>query len=191
MQPKNSILLPVAALLMPVALYLVVASFVAPVLSSLQISSDILLGVLGFAYLLVILYSNTEAKSQSKFFKKHFPETENVDGGESEGYHLPLRRGTLFFINVVGNVIAIALWIFFFPDDFSESIGVSNIWYQVVVLLLIMFLASNIFRIIATSMFASVDYKTSINSAKFIIASDVFWYGLIGAYFLFLGGFFV
>ena len=191
MQPKSSIILPVTALLLPAALYLVVASFVAPVLSSLQISNDLLLGVLGFAYLLVILYSNTEAKSQSKFFKKHFPEIENVDVGETKEYHLPLRRGTSFFINVVGNLIAISLWIFFSPDKLSDSIGISNIWYQVVVLLLIMFLASNLFRVIATSMFASINYKKSLNSAKFIIASDVFWYGLIGAYFLFLGGFFV
>jgi len=194
MQPRNSLILPFIALLLPLALYFIVASYVAPVLTSLGISNDILLGVLGFAYLFVVVYSNAEAKSQNKFFKKYQPEMtsvgeeENVDQTDSPE---SFRRGSAFFLNVVGNLIAITMWIFFFPDQFSESLGVSNIWYQVVVLLALMFLASNCFKIIATSMLAKVNYSTSLNSMKFVIASDIFWYGIVVAYFLLLGGFFV
>lgn len=188
MEPRNSYLLPFSGLLLPVALYLVVASFIAPILSSLQISNDLLLGVLMFCYLLVISYSYSEAKSQHKFFKKHFTETSSMDevtDDSSSDTKITFRRGTAFFINVVGNLIAISLWIF------SNGVGFSNIYYQVAALILIMFLASNIFKIFATSLYANINYATAINSLKFAIASDVFWYGLIGAFFLFLGGFFV
>ena len=147
MQPRNPLILPFIALVLPLALYFIVASYVAPLLTSLGISNDILLGVLGFAYLLVVGYSNADAKSQNKFFKKHQPEMTSVGEEENVDQTDPpesFRRGSAFFLNMVGNLIAITMWIFFFPDQFSESLGVSNIWYQGVVLLVLMFLREQI-----------------------------------------------
>ena len=194
MQPKNTFILPFLGLILPIGFYFIVASFIAPIFSALQISNDILLAALGFCYLLVVSYSNIEAKSQSKFFNKYFTIEKNEDsaGIDTQPYVAPqLRRGTAFFINVVGNLIAITLWIFFSPTQFSESIGVSNIWYQIVVLLIIMFFLSNTFKIIATTTFSKSRNMTSLNSMKFNIASDLFFYGIIALYFLFMGGFFV
>ena len=193
MQMRNSIILPILGLVLPVGFYLIIASFIAPVFTALQISNDILLTTLGIAYLIVISHGNLEAKSQSKYFEKYLIKLENDNRNSEDNGSLSLnfKRGTFFFINIIGNLIAIALWVFFMPDEFSESIGISNIWHQIVVLITIMFLVSNVFKIICTSSMYAVNTSTSLNSMKFNIASDVFWYGLIIAYFLFLSGFFI
>jgi hypothetical protein len=192
MQIKNSIILPIAGLVLPLGFYLIIASFIAPVFTALQISNDILLATLAFAYLIVVLHANLDAKSQNKFFKKYLIKLEKNDlHSENSGtLSLDFKRGTFFFLNILGDLIAIALWVFFFPDEFSESIGISNIWHQLVVLIIIMFLVSNAFKVISTSLMYKVTIMTSLNSMKFIIVSDIFWYGLIVAYFLFISGFF-
>lgn len=193
MQPKNSFILPSIGLLLPFALYMFLASKIAPVLTSINFSNDSLLLVLGIAYLLVVLWSNVEAKSQTKFFIKYYPDqvTSQDSKNKKNAKTSRLRRGSSFFIHIIGNITAIFLWLFFFPDEALRAAGVSNVWYQLASLLIIMFFASNIVKVFVTSKFAQVDIKTSLNSLKFVILSDVFWYGIVCAYFLLLGGFFV
>ena len=196
MEPRNKYILPFIGLILPLIFYFFVGSLIAPILTSLQISNDILLALIGFVYLIVISYSNQEAKSQSKYFKKaleglNSTESQPEENREiSDSSKVTKRRGTCFFIHVAGNLVAIAMWIFFFPEKFSESIGVFNIWYQIVVLIVMMFIFSNIFKLVATNLLFKVSFTKALNSIKFVLLSDLFWYGLIIAYYLYLGGFF-
>jgi hypothetical protein len=196
MEPRNKYILPFIGLILPLIFYFFVGSLIAPILTSLQISNDILLALIGFVYLIVISYSNQEAKSQSKYFKKaleglNSKESQPEENPEiSDSSKVTKRRGTCFFIHVAGNLVAIAMWIFFFPEKFSESIAVFNIWYQIVVLIVMMFIFSNIFKLVATNLLFKVSFAKALNSIKFILLSDLFWYGLISAYYLYLGGFF-
>ena len=114
---------------LPLIFYFFVGSFIAPILTSLQISNDILLAVIGFVYLIVISYSSQEASSQSKYFKKALERSNSTESEPEENREISdsskvtKRRGTCFFIHVAGNLVAIAMWIFLFPEEFSESIG--------------------------------------------------------------------
>ena len=196
MEPRNKYILPFIGLILPLIFYFFVGSLIAPILTSLQISNDILLAVIGFVYLIVISYSNQEAKSQSKYFKKALERSNSTESEPEENHEISdsskvtKRRGTCFFIHVAGNLVAIVMWIFLFPEEFSESIGVFNIWYQIVVLILMMFIFSNIFKLVATNLLFKVSFTKALNSIKFVLLSDLFWYGLIIAYYLYLGGFF-
>ncbi len=196
MEPRNKYILPFIGLILPLIFYFFVGSLIAPILTSLQISNDILLALIGFVYLIVISYSNQEAKSQSKYFKKALEGLNSTKSQPEENREISdsskvtKRRGTCFFIHVAGNLVAIAMWIFFFPEKFSESIGVFNIWYQIVVLIVMMFIFSNIFKLVATNLLFTVSFTKALNSIKFVLLSDLFWYGLIIAYYLYLGGFF-
>ena len=51
-------------------------------------------------------------------------------------------------------------------------------WYQAILLLSLMFISSNLFRITASSMFFSVGVSTSLKSIKFILLGDIFSYGV-------------
>jgi|ETNmetMinimDraft_13_1059891.scaffolds.fasta_scaffold97355_1 hypothetical protein len=196
MEPRNKYILPFIGLILPLIFYFFVGSFIAPILTSLQISNDILLAVIGFVYLIVISYSSQEASSQSKYFKKALERSNSTESEPEENREISdsskvtKRRGTCFFIHVAGNLVAIAMWIFLFPEEFSESIGVFNVWYQIVVLIVLMFICSNIFKLVATNLLFKVSFPKALNSIKFVLFSDLFWYGLISAYYLYLGGFF-
>lgn len=196
MEPRNKYILPFIGLILPLIFYFFVGSFIAPILTSLQISNDILLVVIGFVYLFVISYSSQEASSQSKYFKKVLKRSNSTESepGEnqeiSDSSKVTKRRGTCFFIHVAGNLVAIVMWIFLFPEEFSESIGVFNVWYQIVVLIVLMFICSNIFKLVATNLLFKVSFLKALSSIKFVLFEDLFGYGLASAYFLYLGGFF-
>ncbi len=206
MEPKNRFILPLIGLFTPLIFYFILGSFIAPFFTTLGISNDILLAVLGFVFLCVISWGHHEGRSQSKFFKKYTEKMEMIDENkvradvdnndvETENISkIPQKRyGTCFFINVYAILIAVGIWVYS-SDNFmfgvSSTVGVENVWYSVVVLIVLMFMCSNIFRVIASIMLFRITIGTTLNSIKFILLEEVILYGLIIAYFLLLGGFF-
>jgi len=195
MEPSNKYILPFIGLFSPLIFYFILGSFIAPFLTAFNISNDILLGILGFCYLIVISWSYHESKSQRKFFEK-YPEKINNDTeiGLENNSNIPDKRlGSCFCINVFANLIAIGIWIY--SNDYivlntSSTLGVENFWYAYAVLIIFMFLCSNIFRIFSSILFFNINVGKSINSIKFIVLEEMILYGLVVLYLLFLGGFF-
>ena len=166
MEPSNKFILPLIALLLPLTFYFFLGSVIAPYLTAFGISNDILLVVLGFAYLCVISWSHHEGRSQSKYFKKYQKKLElsspNDDMKNDVTKSFEKRYGTCFFINVIAIMIALGIWIYSsynMIDKTSTVVGVENIWYQIVFLIVIMFICSNIFRNILTKSILSPDCK--------------------------------
>ena len=195
MEPSNKYILPMIGLFLPLIFYFILGSFIAPFLTAINISNDILLGILGFCYLIVISWSYHEGKSQSKFFKKYPQKIENdKEIGLENTPNIPVKRfGSCFFINVFANLIAIGIWLYsddYFVLETSSKLGVENVWYAIVVLIIFMFLCSNIFRIFSSILFFKINIGKSINSIKFIVLEEIILYGLVVLYFLFIGGFF-
>ena len=79
MEPKNRFILPLIGLFTPLIFYFILGSFIAPFFTTLGISNDILLAVLGFVFLCVISWGHHEGRSQSKFFKKYTEKMELID----------------------------------------------------------------------------------------------------------------
>ncbi len=198
MEPSNKLFLPLIALLLPLTFYFFLGSVIAPYLTTFGISNDILLAVLGFAYLCVIFGSHHEGRSQSKYFKKYQKNLELPNPNDTTKNDVTKssqkRYGTCFFINVIAILIALGIWIFSSEnmiDKTSTVVGVENIWYQIVFLIVIMFICSNIFRITASIILFKIKFDTAIYSLKFVMLEEIFLYGLVISYILFIGGFFV
>jgi hypothetical protein len=197
MEPKNKYILPLLGLFTPLVFYFIVGSIIAPYVTAFNVSNDILLIILGLCYLILISYSHHEGKSQNKFFKrsqKRYQESDSNDGERDKLLEVSSKRyGTSFFINVYANLIAIYIW--FFSSDgmifgLSSAVGVENVWYSLVVLLILMFVCSTIFRVIASIILFRIKIGTTLNSIKFILLEEVIVYGIWSSIPLFYGGFF-
>ena len=202
MEPKNRFILPLIGLFAPLAFYFILGSIIAPYLSALGISNDPLLILLGVLYFIVISYSYHEGKSQTKFLQKKHQKSQVSDEQMSDESDIipentlgatSKRLGTSFFINVFANLIAIFIWVYSSDSlvfGVSSAVGVVNFWYSIVVLIVLMFICSNIFRVFASIMLFRITIGTTLNSIKFILLEELIIYGLLSAYFLTLGGFF-
>ena len=180
MEPSNRFILPVIGLISPLLLYFTVGSLIAPHFTALGISNDILLASLGFVYLCVIIWGHHEGKSQSKFFKKYYKKLETFNENEARTDYVskvPKKRyGTCFFINGFAILIGSGIWIFFNGSlifVMAPALGVENIWYQIAVLIVLIFLCSNICRIFASIVFFNTRIGFTVNSIKFIILEEI------------------
>ena len=199
MEPNNRLLLPVLGLICPF-FFLALLFEVELTLSSMRLSYGILIEdinqlifhkeiklkdfvtshliaiVIAVVYLIIIGASSGDARSQRKYFRKVQESSQDAKTEINKKSY-----GTCFFINTISLLIALGLLFFSigsFIIGYSEKIGVSDVWYQAILLLSLMFISSNLFRITASSMFFSVGVSTSLKSIKFILLWDIFSYGV-------------
>jgi hypothetical protein len=147
-----------AGLVAPPIIYFLFFGINSTAFSVIGFSGSGVLGGVAIISLLIWAWSANYAKSQNKFFKKR----ENGD------------FKTLFGVNSIAMSVQIALWLFVNP-----SMGVTNVWGSLALLIIAMFISGNVIRIWLTSIIFTVEIKTSINSLKIVLIEEIVIYGLV------------
>jgi hypothetical protein len=171
MHPLKKIL-PVIGLLSIPAIYLVFFATNTSVFATLGLSQDNLLVMLGVLSLIVWIWSAINARSQNKFMKKR------------EQGNFPLAFG----INSASEAVALLIWFGMdvaIPDNPDLSNPVAYMSGIMVFVLASMLLLGNFLRIFLSKIFFESDFKTTLNSLKFVLFTQVLLYGLASASFIF------
>lgn len=171
MHPLKKIF-PVIGLLSIPTIYLVYFATSASVFATLGLSQDNLLMMLGGLSLIVWIWSAQYARSQNKFMKKR------------EQGNFPLAFG----INSASEAVALLIWFgmdVVIPDNPDLSNPVAYVSGLTVFVLASTLLLSNFLRIFLSKIFFESDFKTTLNSLKFVLFTEVLLYGLASAYYVF------
>jgi|TARA_B110000902_G_scaffold214364_1_gene246304 hypothetical protein len=145
-------------LVTPPILYFLFLGINSTALSTMGLSANGGLVGVSIISLLIWVWSSNYARSQNKFFKKR-------EEGDFK---------VLFGINSVGMSVQVVLWLFV-----NSSMGSSNVWGGLALLIVTMFILGNVVRIWLTSKIFSIEIKTSINSLKIVLIEEIVLHGLV------------
>lgn len=162
------ILLPLFGLVLPPLLYLIFFGINSSAFSALGLSSNNMLISVGIISLIIWIWSSWYARSVNKYFRKK--EKGNFKNS--------------FGVQSISETFQLFIWLFI-----SVTFASSNPFSQLLIILLLMLLVGNIFRIWLTSFSYEVDFKTATNANKFNLIWEIILYGPAISISFVLGGY--